>query len=217
MRTISTLPRSRAPSSIANRGVRMLPCTRLASPRRKRSPALRFPCTVPSITISRASISACTRPFGPTVTHALGSRIFPCVSPSIYKFEVPEISPLIFNPAEIVVVPLGAEAVTEFTLTGACGVGGVAGVLTGCGCWAFTDGAGMTGTEVSAACEDGLASADLFHIKFSPRMLRFLRRAARVPSDVKTIVQQGSRVNHGVTTSDDLVWAWRGLCREAVY
>ena len=69
-RVISTLPRRRAPSSIAMRGVIKLPCTLLAAPRRMRSVAFRLPCTEPSMFISSPSISACTRPDFAIVTRA---------------------------------------------------------------------------------------------------------------------------------------------------
>ena len=38
-----------------------------------------------------------------------------------------------------------------------------------------------------------------------PNTTRSLRRAARVPSDVKTILQRRPRVNRGFAGSDDLV------------
>ena len=52
-RVISTLPRKRAPSSMRKRRASTLPCTWLAGPMRTLSRACKFPCTLPSISISR--------------------------------------------------------------------------------------------------------------------------------------------------------------------
>jgi hypothetical protein len=79
----------------------------------------------------------------------------------MYKSEFPEISPLIFRPAEIVVRLLAASA---FGTVYAAGVGAAAGALGGRVCSGVTSGSGITGTAATEACGDGLASADLFHI-----------------------------------------------------
>src|SRR5579863_1062414 len=83
------------------RGASMLPCTLLVGPKRTLSEAFRFPCSVPSMKISRASTSACTLPLGATETLPPARRIEPCASPSIRRSEFPEISPRIFRPAPI--------------------------------------------------------------------------------------------------------------------
>jgi hypothetical protein len=79
----------------------------------------------------------------------------------MYKSEFPEISPLIFRPAAIVVRPLAASVRGAVY---AAGVGAAAGALGGRVCIGVTFGSGITGTAATEACGDGLASADLFHI-----------------------------------------------------
>src|SRR5215831_14309584 len=96
---VSTLPRRRAPSSMPMRGVTTLPSTLPDEPKSTRSAAFKFPCTTPFTTISRASISACTRPLAPIVSRPDPTRTLPCTSPSIYISELPVISPRIFSPA----------------------------------------------------------------------------------------------------------------------
>src|SRR5579862_3089587 len=80
---ISTRPRSSAPSSIEMRRVTTSPVARPVWPICTRSRACRLPLTSPRTTISRASTSALTRPFGPIVRRPSSRRIFPCTSPSI--------------------------------------------------------------------------------------------------------------------------------------
>lgn len=86
-------PRRLAPSSVPMRGVSIIPWTRLEGPRRMLSPSLRFPCTDPSMTISRASMSAWTRPLEPTVTRVPLTRILPCAPSSMRKPEILGSSP----------------------------------------------------------------------------------------------------------------------------
>src|SRR5580658_1551 len=174
-RVISTLPRSRAPSSIPMRGVSTLPSTWLLGPSRTLPLAFKLPCTVPLITMSRASMSAVTRPFGPTVTQPFVSRILPCASPSIVRSDVPVISPRIFRPALIVDGPPFAEpdACGAGAARIAAAIGGGATATTGVGltlddCTATSRGVSCNfigaGASVFDAGEDGLASLGLRHI-----------------------------------------------------
>src|SRR4029077_20336855 len=158
-RVVSTFPRNRAPSSIATRGVIRLPCTWLVAPSRTLSPAFKFPCTVPSITISRSSMSACTCPCGPTVTFDCPNRTLPCASPSMYKSPVPLISPCMRSPTEIVELPPGAGVLIADTEAGGATVtlGGV------------TFGVIGSGAVACGACTDSLPSAGLDHIEFLPQ------------------------------------------------
>src|SRR5208282_451930 len=195
-RVISTLPRSRAPSSMPMRGVSTLPSTWLLGPSRTLPLAFKLPCTVPLITMSRASMSAVTRPFGPTVTQPFVSRILPCVSPSMMRSDVPVISPRIFRPALIVDGPpfIRADTWAGDATTGTSGTAGVDGATA-------TTGVALTlGDFIDAACgvscnfigagagvfeagEDGLASLGLRHISVASQeeFRRILRRAGRHP------------------------------------
>ncbi len=83
------------------RGVSTLPCTRLDEPRCTLFTPFKFPSTVPSTTISLASISACTLPWDQPLRGRPPRRIFPCASPSIYRSDFPDNSPRIFRPAPI--------------------------------------------------------------------------------------------------------------------
>src|SRR6185437_1018035 len=126
-----------------------------------------------STTISRASISAWTRPEEPTVTRPLDRRTLPCTSPSITRSESPKTSPVIFSP-ELILDALG--------LTGAAATGSTAGDLKtrgsgGGGAAAggsATMGAALTGAALTGAatgdldsCETGFSSG-LRHIDISP-------------------------------------------------
>src|SRR5271156_1157737 len=175
-RVISTLPRKRAPSSIRMRGESTLPCTWLAEPMRTLSRACKFPCTLPSITISGAAMSAFTRPFAPTVTRPLARWIFPWASPSMIKWQSPEMSPRIFNPALMV----ETEAIAEATSAAVAGPDVDAGAIGAAGTKVATVSARgavgelkfgvlAAGSAAFAPGQEGFSSSVLFHIWVPPQ------------------------------------------------
>src|SRR6266702_1618516 len=149
----STLPRSKAPSSIASRSVRTSPVTRPEFHNCTRSVPSIFPSSCPRTTTSRADTSAFTLPFGPMVTLALPKSNLPSKAPSINRSSLPVISPLIRIPCVMHAVARGetgsvAEATVALT-------GTLAGALTVVGCELTVLGVGAWG----AAC--GFASSFL--------------------------------------------------------
>src|SRR5437660_7096926 len=95
----STLPRSRAPSSIARRSVCTSPVTWPVLHSCTLSRPVTFPSIFPRTITSRASTSAFTCPFGPMVRQLFVVRLsFPSTTPSTKRSSLPMTSPLILIP-----------------------------------------------------------------------------------------------------------------------
>src|SRR6266581_9677258 len=95
----STFPRNSAPSSMANRSVCTSPVTWPVLQSCTLSSPVTFPSIFPRTITSRASTSAFTCPFGPTVKQLFVVRLsFPSTIPSTKRSSLPVTSPLILIP-----------------------------------------------------------------------------------------------------------------------